>query len=173
MNSRMKDYQVQPIPHNNEDQVPDAMFLAIKKAPADCFNSCQRRAPLLTPCDDALHVDQRHINIVSPSASSRPCVSILAPGSVNCHSNSACPSSASREKALARKIEFVSRMERTRKKLLQTMERSIKSRSVIKGRRLLSPFYYNYIRELRAEAICQCVHRAMQERISLSRRSSH
>ena len=152
--------------HGRAEKV-HGMLISFKGTP-DSVDDLREWAP--SACDDLLDVDQSKMNLVSPTSSicSRPCVSISVPTAAPVAIHSA---SLSREKILAQKIELVSKMERARRKLLLSMERSIETRSAIKRRRLPCPSHYS-VGGIPTESIRQNVYLAMQDRIQLPRQSS-
>ena len=133
----MNECCVQPASVRNKEMqlFTSRMFVSFQTTTSadDCnsFPNCDS-----LPCDDLLDVDQRDINVVTPRSSilhARPCASISIPeATTECVRRGSASSIVftgspreSREKKLAQKLQLVFRMERTRKKLVHSMERSI------------------------------------------------
>lgn len=189
MKLNMHERRVQPATVRNKGKQLSRMFVSFQTTTSedDC-NSFRDCASL--HCDDLLDVDQQDINVVTPRSSihAQPCASISIPkAATECVRRSSASSTVSagspresREKKLAQKLQLVFRMERTRKKLVNSMERSIKSRFAIKQRRLLARYHYHWEEEIEAERLRQHVYevtrehayQVTQDRISLSRRAS-
>lgn len=156
--------------------------------PSECDSF--RESGYIAGCDDLLDVDQQEISLITPPTSVhsyRSCLFVGMPSklsptttttecSLEASSSSTVTSVQSREKTLAQKIELVSKMERARRKLLLSMERSIQSRQTIKKRRLSADVHSREEEpgfENKAELSRKDLFEALQDRLNVIRRSSH